>query len=615
MPSDFDRMSIEELQAFIQDEERRKAQEDVFAQLPKELTGVRRPQGLTGPDTGSRTPFLDPANLSNLRDRALGGLAGAAVGGPIGGAFGVASPPKNKSEWASLIAGGGAAKALAPLTKLPGIQGLLGTLGASVGSNSASLAGRALTGDDVTPTEIGVSTAASTVLPLAARGLLRSPAENSKYGQTRKSISKILGRDVEPAKASAVPGPTVPGPNGGPAPYATVLDDAKSAADQLRNNERLVLTEAENKSIALKDAVRTIDSTAAQQRGKLASILRKNRRAIGRAQEELDDISKNTIKDLAPSKVMNEAQVEELREKISESMGRPMFTEAAKEAGTKQINAAKRGELRIPEGPLDLQVENQAAETLRQNLVQNKMARIKAAADSETFDKLELPSVKKFIEENPAVKPELRHFVGKDVSTVDDFYAKVETATPSSFLALREQLSPSAKKEFENGFATHFLKKAMGPDGMLTNMPQAAKTWDYDKIAAVYGGDAVGKVKADIFQTTIDSTLKLLENNRKYDLKNKIGMTAAGSIPFIFYHLATGWSPASVAAKAGIAGSTAFVAVALPKIIDKAVASPKFGKQFERWAIEDATAAGLTKYPLVEKFLHDENVNKEKTPE
>jgi hypothetical protein len=54
--------------------------------------------------------------------------------------------------------------------------------------------------------------------------------------------------------------------------------------------------------------------------------------------------------------------------------------------------------------------------------------------------------------------------------------------------------------------------------------------------------------------------------------------------------------------------------VSAPKLMDYAVKNPKFGTQFTKFMQDRSPEDVLNKYPLVQKFFQDNNVNRKESP-
>lgn len=620
---DFDKMSVAELQAFIAEEQKRKAQEDVFAQLPKELTSARKPQGLTGPDTGSRTPFMDPANLNDLRDRVLGGVAGSVVGGGplVGGTLGVMSPPRNKSDWAALTAGGAVASKLAPLVgTMKGLPGYLGAAGAGLAENTASQGARQATGENP---DWALTSGISAALPLGAKALFQSPALASKYAKARKFVSDMLGQPTEPTQVAAMPGVTSPASNEKGktllSPAGRVFGQTASNITKLEAQKKTILAETMAKAQEFKDRQIGLKEQSTKLRSAIDAAKRAKKRGVGQLEQqfqELEDSYTDPAIDEAVKMVFGESSPQAVQQKFADGISDALDNKASILAARKQIQAAKTGQLRMPEGPLEAEVPNQKIETLQQNLDRTKIAQLKAQKEAANFTSVELPRVQETLRNSPAVDPRLKAFA--KTTTPSEFVDELVKTNHENVTALRQQLSPAGRKSLEKTFAQHFTQLAVGPDGNLSNMEAAAKAFPYDKIAAVYGGGLAGRAKADSVQQVVNDTLRQLQSEESnMGAAKRIGARAAGFIPVLMYQLHhASTSPAGLA-KSGAALGATVVAVSWPKIIDEAIKSPRFGAQFHKWSTEESVVDALKKYPLVEQFLKDNNEYKpkEKTPE
>jgi hypothetical protein len=641
VPVDLSKLSDEELDAYLALKEGNKGSTLTLPDLPavhkpyvdkagKDMREVLTPN-LVFDKAMKETPIANPimAFMPNgkvkeeINKRYLGAAGGAATGtGPVTAglfsALGAAAPPQNAGDAASAGVGLGIGGKLGQLVShIPGMKGVLASALAGAGENAAVQGSRsAMTGEK--PDINAGNTALGAAVPLVAKGLFQSPAKDSTYGKARKFLNELTGAPLEPSEV-----PNMPGVTSSANPKNNLLSPMGRVFAQTQNNaakkvaaQDEIVQSAKANAQSLKNKVTQLRGQQVKLQGLIDSAKRSNKRGVGRMDQQFQDMENDYIQpalDDAIRLTFGDGKQGQLVESAKAGLSKAMQDKEEILAARKQLQAAKTGQLKVPEGPLDTSVENAKVETLQQNLQKTKEALFKSKQEADDFAKLELPKVQEALRKAPAIDPKLQQFT--KTSTPSEFLDTLIKADHESVTALRNQLSPAGKKALEESFSKTFAKMAIGPDGSLSNIEAASKAFPYDKVSAIYGGKAIGQAKAELAARATSDTLRLMkENSGVAGMVRKVGAAGVLGNAYVLLHAMRRPSLGAAAAEAGAIGGTV-LAVKWPKIIDKAVSDPKWGAEFHKWATDESPTAALKNYPLVERFLKENNDYVEKAKE
>lgn len=628
MPLDLSKLTDEELDAYLSLKEGKKESYLTLPNLPgpkkADMKEVMTPN-LVFDKAMSDTPIANPlmALMPNgeakaqINKRYLGGSLGAATGtGPISaglfGALGAAAPPQNAGDAAAAGAGLGIGGKLGKLVQnVPGIKGVLSTALAGLGEGAAvEGAHSAMTGESP---QMGVGGAAlSAGVPLLAKGLLQSPAKDSTYGKARTFLKELTGQPLEP---SEVPGMRAVTSSENPknnllSPMGRVFAQTQNQAAKRVAAQKEIERSAKEQAQTLKNKITGLQGQRVKLQGLIDAGKRKNRRDVGKIDQEFKDMENEYLQpalDDAISMVFGDGTREKFMDTATQSFSKAMQDKSEILAARKQVAAAKSGQLKMPDGPLEATVNNAGLETLHQNMQKTNEALFKAKQDADTFKNIELPKIQETLRSNPAVDPKLQKFT--KVATPTEFLDVLKDADHESVTALRNQLSPAGKKALQESFERTFSQMAVGPDGSLSNIGTASKAFPYDKVAAIYGGGVVGRAKADLAaKATADMMRMQKEDSNKFSYygKKSVALASALGTPYFLIQATMSGSPEKALIKGAALGALT-TAVAWPKIINKVVSDPKFGREFHEWSTSESAATALKNYPTVERFFRDNN--------
>ncbi len=588
MPVDLSTLSDEELEAYASIVERKEAS----TRVPEFKPSGRLPEGLKGPSTVDPITGIKYQNQGGA-DR-LGGLDPEAYGK---GAL-------------QMLLGQGTASAFGPaLNAMKGVKGVLASAGVGAGESLASNGIRKATGEDVSKTDLLLGAGLGGGLAGFAKGLSNS-VDGNKFVQAKNFVSSLLGKETDPRSVSQMPGVTSSvNTKANTSPMGRVFAQTMGNATRAEAEKKAVLNSALGEGQRLKENQAQLKAQTVKLKNAIDSAKRAKVRNIGKMEQQFEDMENSYLEpgiDEAIKMVFGETPTGEVMKKLGSGIGDALENKAEILAARKQLGAAKTGQLKIPEGPLNAEVPNARIETLQQNLGKTREAMEAAKQEADRFKAIDLPKLKETLQASPAVDPRLRPFM--KAATPSEFLGTIEDTNHENVKVLRDQLSPAGKKALEESFSRRFAQLAVGPDGSLSGINEAAKKYDFDKVAAIYGGDSVARLKAHAIQTVVDDTRRLLQKDSTIPggpVAKTLAMASLKSSPYLLYRM-THANTAYAAADAAAIGGTV-VAIAWPKIIDAAVKSPRFGTQFHKWATEGAVPGTLKNYPLVQDFFTSNN--------
>jgi hypothetical protein len=440
---------------------------------------------------------------------------------------------------------------------------------------------------------------------------IQSTAAKNGYAKSRDFLSSLLGKEVEPTNISKMPGVTASiNSKANTSPAGRVFAQTVGNATRAEAEKKSVLNAAMAEAQRLKDRQAHMKAQALKLKNSIEAAKRQGKRGVGKLEaqfQQMEDEYTAPAIDEAIKMAFGESDPEKVLGKYADGLGHAMENKAEILAARKQVQAAKSGQLKIPDGPLEAEVPNARIETLQQNLSRVKEETLGAEMDVQRFKNIDLDNVKKALKDSPAVDPRLQPFL--KAGTPSEFLQALVSTNHENVATLRGQLSKPGVKALEETFSKHFAQLATGADGQLTGIEDATKAFPFDKVAAIYGGGMSGRLKAESIQTVVDDTRRMLDKSKRSTLGDgmtkRLAVATVGSIPYVLYRMSH--SNAGYAAAEGAAIGATVAAVAFPKIIDQAVRSPAFGRQFHKWTQEGAIGDSLTAYPLVKQFFETAN--------
>jgi hypothetical protein len=378
-------------------------------------------------------------------------------------------------------------------------------------------------------------------------------------------------------------------------------------------------------------------------KAQLDAMKRQQQRLAAGKQNEIDDLESQIAKPALEAKIKDflnpqpngvATQYDAAKKAIDEGLAmRDQVTGMRMDA-----RAAKQGQLTDPMAakveeasqnlPLEKAVGAEKIAQLQAEVRQRQQDLLEAQRADKLYKTLDVPRIKETLRKNPVNDPNLTSLMD-GVESGEAFVQKMDKANAAQITALRDYASQNGAKhgaavgkELEETFNRRmFQMMEEGANGELYKPDKVLQAYPFEKMAAIYGGGLPGKTKASIALDVLKSVSDRIEAQKaaatggptEKNILNRFGTYAAGTGMYMFIRATMHANPKQMAMEGATLGLGALV-VSAPKLMDYAVKNPKFGTQFTKFMQDRSPEDVLNKYPLVQKFFQDNNVNRKESP-